>query len=95
MAELIIIGIFACIISVILAFIGLAFDSELIEDIGKCSFLASTILIFLLQVITYDTHVRKIKEETVIDYVEGTITYDTLSMDKNGKLLTIELIENK
>jgi hypothetical protein len=95
MAELIVIGIFCCTVSVTLAFIGLSFDSEFVEDLGKILFLASTVLIFLLQVITYDTHIRKIKEETVIDYVEGAITYDTLSMDKNGKLLTIELIENK
>lgn len=93
MADLITIGICVWIVSVALIFIGLAFDSELIEDIGKCSFLVSAIIIFLLQVTIYDTHVRKIKEETVIDYIEGTITYDTLSMDKNGKLLTIELIK--
>lgn len=94
MIELILIETFACLVSVILIAISKVFKNEELAGFGKIIFVVNCILMLSIQLISYDNYVRKIKEKTVIDYVEGTITYDTLTMDKNSKILTIKLIEN-
>lgn len=94
MIELILIETFTCLVSVISIAIGKAFKTEEFVNFGKFIFVISSVVMLGIELINYDNYVRKIKEKTVIDYVEGTITYDTLMMDKNSKILTIKLIES-
>jgi len=86
-------------IASILVFIFLMVDI-MIEKSDHRFFLAEWLLLIIIlgsamaQVISFDKEVAKIQETTIMEFVDGTVTYDTLSMDKNSKLLQIELKRN-
>lgn len=55
---------------------------------------ASIIALSIGELSSFDNEVAKIQETTIIEFVDDTVSYDTLAMDKNGKLLKIELKKN-
>lgn len=71
--------------------VGLCFGSiELYEKNGK----VGTILYalgYLLLCISFALAIPSIEENTVINFINNEITYDTVSLDKNGKLLEINI----
>lgn len=94
MLDLILAETFAYLVSGILIAMGKAFKTEELANFGKIIFVINSVIMLCIELMSYNKHEREIKEKTVIDYVEGTITYDTLTMDKNSKILTIKLIES-
>jgi len=58
-------------------------------------FLFIIFVLTLVQSVSYNYFERKIKEKAVIEFVNGSVTYDTLTMNKNGNILAIRLIEKK
>lgn len=95
MLDLILVETFVYLVSGVLIAIGKAFKTKEVADFGKIIFVVYSVFMLSIELIGYNKYERKIKEKTVIDYVEGTITYDTLTMDKNSKILTIKLIEKE
>lgn len=93
MLNLIRITLIICVIEIIAITICVAFKKEDLATDVKVSSTLSIIALLLIQAITYRSHETKIKEKAVIEFVEGSITYDTLSMDKTGNILEIKLIE--
>ena len=61
------------------------------DDIHKTGF--CVVIIIILTTIIVSVVDKEVEEKDIINILNGDIKYDTISMDKHGKLLEIEIIK--